>query len=917
VSRSSARVGRLVAGEEERAARQANEGGATVNPEWLRSAFAISPKYLLTAWHCVRGLEDDPLWFRIWRGEQSENLQAENHPNLQDFIHDQVAYLPVTIVDHDELLDIALLSVDHSSLRREGLSLAAATRLLKHYSFQPGIAVDLGEEVQVKGYPKNAPAGWPHTISARVTDLYQSLGSVSVMKLFSGDLSAAEPVNPRGMSGGPVLSLTRPGGTQGAAIGVVRQVPRGDSPLMSASGDRTSSLGGALLATSMEEIAKRFPQVADVLVEEISTERVRERAGASAPTSLAGLLRAESELVRFFGREHELEELLSWCNSSLPSSAILVTGPGGQGKTRLAVQLCRQLTRDKAWVALIVDGSQGTKKLEGACRVAQVSVRPVLVVVDYAAEYGVRAMTDLIGTLVRQGMGLSKWRLLMLARSTGDWWQRSPTAQAAGETVQSQFEKSGVQFEPEDYELKPLVPHVDDRKAAFERIRLDLAPALEAFASSNAMQFVADPPIPTLADPDFGSALLLQIAVVMSMLPAAGPPPGSMAKLRTADVIGQILDVERDHHWLYSHEGKLYDFFSSAFGELAGSASIGRWVETAVAAATLVGAPDARHSASLVRDALEVESFRANDIASWLHNLYPEPTGSYFWGWLPPLQPDRLGEELVARVVIREELLGYPRADLLPGRLLRSEKGRVDLTEHQMVRMITTLSRIASRDSRFTDLLAKEEGLIGQIPSTIDLRDVLLALSSAEDEMLEITAVLISHVLTHLDELSPGWRLPDTPCTELVIVTRKPGSVEVQVAIPIQGRIFLLRRASALEKLGRGLDALRSAEEAVMVGLSPAKTWKSEALALWHAIQDLLAMGARLIGNSSNQSNDLTVAYADSLERLVGVMTPDFENYRGYDFFLVGILQALPSLLYALGREEDGRRYANMFYSIS
>ena len=49
------------------------------------------------------------------------------------------------------------------------------------------------------------------------------------------------------------------------------------------------------------------------------------------------LLAAERQVVPFTGRDHELAALASWRDDLVPGvSVMLVHGPGGQGKTRLA-----------------------------------------------------------------------------------------------------------------------------------------------------------------------------------------------------------------------------------------------------------------------------------------------------------------------------------------------------------------------------------------------------------------------------------------------------------------------------------------------------------------------------------------------------------------------------------------------------
>ena len=62
------------------------------------------------------------------------------------------------------------------------------------------------------------------------------------------------------------------------------------------------------------------------------------------------LLAAAVEAVEFTGRGQELAQLAAWRDSGEGLSVMLVTGEGGQGKTRLARQFAAQ-TRKAGWAA--------------------------------------------------------------------------------------------------------------------------------------------------------------------------------------------------------------------------------------------------------------------------------------------------------------------------------------------------------------------------------------------------------------------------------------------------------------------------------------------------------------------------------------------------------------------------------------
>jgi hypothetical protein len=96
----------------------------------------------------------------------------------------------------------------------------------------------------------------------------------------------------------------------------------------------------------------------------------------------AAVLRAEYQVVDFHAeRQPELEALQAWCASDEPVSVQLITGPGGTGKTRLAIQLLGALGPN--WRAGFLH-----RRAEEVTPFALDGVfadpRPLLLVVDYA-----------------------------------------------------------------------------------------------------------------------------------------------------------------------------------------------------------------------------------------------------------------------------------------------------------------------------------------------------------------------------------------------------------------------------------------------------------------------------------------------------------------------------------------------------
>jgi DNA polymerase III delta prime subunit len=133
------------------------------------------------------------------------------------------------------------------------------------------------------------------------------------------------------------------------------------------------------------------------------------------------MLRPEFEVVPFSGRDVELHLLKKWRDEAEAEVAVmLLIGPGGQGKTRFAAHLARDWACE-GWLTLRAFGHEDFSGPEEADIPWKSQVAGILVVADYAERW---ATTDLL-TLLRDTAlpaGVPA-RILLLARSTGYWWE--------------------------------------------------------------------------------------------------------------------------------------------------------------------------------------------------------------------------------------------------------------------------------------------------------------------------------------------------------------------------------------------------------------------------------------------------------------------------------------------------------------
>jgi tetratricopeptide (TPR) repeat protein len=313
-------VGRIMSAGE-RAVRMANESASSLAGEELRSAFAVSDRYVLTAWHCVADRADEVNWFRL------RHLSIEGPRSV---------YIPLRVVNDSDTLDVALLAVDRPSLAQAGLTWDTASGILRAASFRLSTQVQVGDPVRVMGFPLSAASADSDTNAAAVVDLSLSVGSARVVKLYGDAFAAVDPVNPRGLSGGPVLKLERSAtGEAGreVAVAIVRGVPRGRYP--------NTASGGSLIATHIEDAVAALPEIAQLPV------RARERPQDAARTE--PLVRPvvprqlPPEIAHFIGRAGDLmslDRLLAQTRGGRGRTAVIsaIDGTAGVGKTALAIR---------------------------------------------------------------------------------------------------------------------------------------------------------------------------------------------------------------------------------------------------------------------------------------------------------------------------------------------------------------------------------------------------------------------------------------------------------------------------------------------------------------------------------------------------------------------------------------------------
>jgi tetratricopeptide (TPR) repeat protein len=345
------------------------------------------------------------------------------------------------------------------------------------------------------------------------------------------------------------------------------------------------------------------------------------------PDSPAGLLRADQHVVPFIGRG-EYAALQKWCQDGKNSPVGLLVGAGGVGKTRLALQLGAYL-ESRGWSVTVVGAD---READALSTMRAVTGRPIFLVVDYA-----ETRIGLVDLLREVASDPARVRVLLIARSVGDWWLQLGSDVAAVR----QLLQTCPRWE--------LSARVDATRSSAELV----SSAVPSFAAA------LNVPVPSTIDvavPEDAPLLVVHAAALVTVLRSRNH--SKLTGRRSGD-IGAVLDEllgHEMHHWERSAA-------QAGLGEVSLVV-----LQRAVAVACLLSARDEGDGASILRrvpDLRDDEPLR-RQVARWLRQLYPTDTG--YWGSLQP--------ELVAETHVIRQLVDCPELITMDLAELREEQAR-------------------------------------------------------------------------------------------------------------------------------------------------------------------------------------------------------------------------------------------------
>lgn len=574
---------------------------------------------------------------------------------------------------------------------------------------------------------------------------------------------------------------------------------------------------------------------------------------ATRTPSPARLIRAHASVFPYLDRGDLLAGLVGWVSSEASFAGEVISGRGGSGKTRLAVELCSRL-KDRDWLCGFLARIADQAMLDA---LVQAPV-PRLVVVDYA-ESRVEQLELLMPLLRADASPERPVRVLLLVR-TGS---REGDLAALRNRLDS---LDALLDECETQTLEETPMGAAGREELFQI-------ANRAFADR--MDTAASPPsVPALAEEVFSSPLMVVIAAYLAARSEAAPPTVQ------SELVNEILAHER-RYWRND------------------AAKVGAddvLLERAVALATLTGAEGEAEAAELLRllpDLEDAPAERRNLLARWVRRQYPGPR------WWNPLEPDLLGEHLVAECFAEQPavLRGVLGGD-------RAKKATRPL--QVLTRAVPDHEGLAAPlRSALSDSLGNLcETAIEQAETTTD-RDLLsggtATLASAVASA--VTAVEVDADAVR-DALLPMPPRPNFLLNELEVVLTNQ-HIEHNRSKPERDdsdkrdlRISLSNLSVRLAAAGRRGQALKAAEEAV-------------ALQRQLAVDESDTEQARLASSLSELSTQL--AAVGRLREALQMAEEAVETYRGAGPFeskaheanFAGALNGLSNRLATLGRHEE------------
>jgi type IV secretion system protein VirD4 len=578
--------------------------GQTANPE-RGTGYLIAPRLVLTARHTVTHGQDAPGRIRV---RQLSRTGDADWLNVEE-----------VITSAGPGLDLALLLLDEDA---------------PGVPDDPGVAagiVDLATPLpfQACGFPKAHREGEERGDETARGNIRLDSGSRSATVPL--DVTPAVPSAGRGAGSAPGEQRKSGwSGLSGAAVlgpgGLLVGLAVADHlkfeadrlemiPVEALLSDETLSryLPEAWRARPQPRVSNEVPLTIGARRIELAAPTPRRHMLRSGPRRVTTLLDGRSQIVPFVPRAPQQQWLRDWCETDpQPVSCAVLSGEGGAGKSRLARRLCDDLA-DAGWITGLVEPSPGS----GFAAPFENAGRPALLVLDYA-DHRQEEVAELRNLL--PSVGRSKVRVLAVVRDGPAFLSRLRLARAGNTDDVGQERHLALAARPLDGQ---------EREQHYRA-------ATRAFAEAQRMRLPAETGQQELERrlAAMTTPLLVHAAALLDLL-----DPGTSDVEGPEDVLRHLLNREDRSFWIEDFKGYLE------------SRDTRRRV---VAVSTLVGVKNPRDEENRTQAlaALDAAGSPASN-----RDLVAERMKGRYDRWLPRVEPDLLGEQLIADNVVRPGLL--------------------------------------------------------------------------------------------------------------------------------------------------------------------------------------------------------------------------------------------------------------------
>jgi len=320
------------------------------------------------------------------------------------------------------------------------------------------------------------------------------------------------------------------------------------------------------------------------------------------------LLLADFGVVPHLFHDLDLQEAVDWCESPQAISIRNVPAQAGAGKTRFALELCKEMySRD--WVVGFWQGSVQVSEVHA----------PRLIVIDYAENVNVMDLRALFTSLTTRSTPMAPARIMLLTRARG------PRSVDPLEQLRSHCPAS----------LRTVLDAADDCSVTQspltdEQRKTLYATAVDRFSTAWLHENATQLEIPDLSHFRYGTALEVLFEAFDCVLATELAPDEREAESKI-EPIERVLDHE-ERYW----------------GTAPVTGASRSQIRLAVALITMVGADNKAEAESLMNVVYGSADARAEirrATIGWLYNIYGDSHR------LIPLRPDRVGEALIARAI--------------------------------------------------------------------------------------------------------------------------------------------------------------------------------------------------------------------------------------------------------------------------